>query len=115
MNKLIKLRAQSNIKTIVSAGFMLVLSSNQSCQNPSNNSNSITEDITVTKNCSGSYISFNQNDYYVCNSNTLLNYPQGQILNVTFLNIPQCSSFDNPVGCAQYGLGAGTVTIQSIN
>lgn len=46
--------------------------------------------MTVIKDCTGSYLRFNDKDYHICNIEIVENYNDGTEVNASFKNIDDC-------------------------
>lgn len=50
-----------------------------------------TQTATVFKNCTGSYLRFEDNDFKVCNQEIIESYQKGEVITVSLRHIDQCS------------------------
>lgn len=56
--------------------------------------------MTVVKNCTGVYLSYNGKNYLVCNSSLLKNYKEGEKVTAELKIIENCKNPENVTGCA---------------
>lgn len=70
------------LKVSVCTGLCLAI---LSCKKVSN------EEATIVRDCTGTYLRYNNKDYHVCNHDKLAAYPDGKKLLVSFKKINQCS------------------------
>ncbi len=64
----------------------------------------------VIKDCTGTYLRYQQKDYLVCNKNMLNAYGSGTWLNVGFNKTNNCQTLPETV-CAMYHENEGTVNL----
>jgi len=50
---------------------------------------------TIVKDCTGTYLRFNTEDYKVCNIDKTTNFTHGQIVKVTFEKMDECNGSGN--------------------
>lgn len=76
-----------------------------------------TEKVTVVKDCTGTYIRYQEKDYQVCNISKLSPYTDGQLIKVSFNKINSCSNPDvtGAIICMMYHENEGWVDITSVN
>lgn len=82
-----------------------------SCEKNTNNKNA-----TVIKDCTGTYIRYQEKDYQVCNTSTLFPYGDGKSIKVTFKRIDACNNPESTGAvCMMYHENEGWVEIISVN
>lgn len=59
----------------------------------------LTVDATIEKNCTGTYLKIDNKFSYVCNSEVLASYANGQAVSVSYESLEGCSSTGSTV-CA---------------
>jgi SH3-like domain-containing protein len=50
------------------------------------------KDMTVIKDCTGSYLRFNGNDYHICNIEIVENFDSGTEVEASFKKIDECDN-----------------------
>ncbi|WP_228410898.1 hypothetical protein [Chryseobacterium taklimakanense] len=70
---------------------------------------------TVIKDCTGTYLRINKEDYQVCNADILKNHQQGSTVSATYRKVQKCPELDGRIVCAMYHEKAGNIRIHSIN
>lgn len=75
------------------------------------------EKVTIVRDCTGTYIRYQEKDYQVCNINIISQYADGQVIKATFNKINSCNNSDitGAVICMMYHENSGWVEITSIN
>ncbi len=68
---------------------------------------------TIIRNCTGTYLRIDNNDYLVCNSNKLSAYPDGTTLSVSFKTISNCNNHE--FICMMHYPFEGTINVTKIN
>jgi hypothetical protein len=77
--------------------------------------NKATKNARIYKDCSGSYIRFEGNDYRVCNLESVAGFENGKEVYVTFKKIKKCNGSANDAEvCAILHDNAGWVEIKKI-
>ena len=51
--------------------------------------------MTVIKDCTGSYLRFNEKDYHICNADIVLDIENGTEVKASFEKIKSCSLLDS--------------------
>lgn len=70
---------------------------------------------TVIKDCTGTYLRINNEDYQVCNADILKDHQEGSTVSATYRKVQKCPELKGRVVCAMYHEKAGNIRIQSIN
>lgn len=99
---------KKTISVFIISIFVLLLA----CEKNTSNQN-----VTVIRDCTGTYIRYQEKDYQVCNINIISQYVDGQVIKATFNKINSC---DNPdvtgaIICMMYHENEGWVEITSVN
>ena len=69
--------------------------------------------MTVIKDCTGSYLRFNGNDYHICNIETVKDYYDGTEVEASFNKIDDCSESDEVV-CQMLHKNKGWIKVTKI-
>lgn len=81
-----------------------------SCKNLAN------KEVTILRDCTGTYLRYNSKDYQVCNKDKLEAYPDGEKLNVSFKMIDQCkNSSAEEIVCFMFHENQGWIEVQAVN
>lgn len=79
------------------------------CKNENNHQ------VTVIKDCTGSYLRFEGKDYHVCNREKLAAYPDGTVATATFKRLKECNgTAKDDIVCALYHQNEGWIAVSSI-
>lgn len=70
---------------------------------------------TVIKDCTGTYLRIDNEDYLVCNADILKDHQEGSTVSATYRKVQKCPELDGRMVCAMYHEKAGNIRIQSIN
>lgn len=60
------------------------------------------QDATVTKDCTGTYLTIDSKDFKVCNEDILEAYEDGTIITASFKKLKECKPLENKVTCELY-------------
>ena len=93
------------LKTIL---LVFILSTAFSCSKVNN------KNMTVIKDCTGSYLRFNDKDYHICNIETVEYYEDGDEVKASFKKIDACIT-DTLVHCEMLHNNEGWVEVTKIN
>ena len=69
--------------------------------------------MVVIKDCTGSYLRFNEKDYHICNAEVVENYNDGTEVKASFEKINNCSDSDEVV-CEMLHHNEGWVNVTKI-
>jgi hypothetical protein len=69
-------------------------------------------EVTIIRDCSGTYIRWNNKDYHVCNYEKIADYADNLVLTVDFYKISSCN--DTSAVCELYHQNEGPVFIKKI-
>lgn len=73
------------------------------------------EKMTVTRDCSGTYVKYAGNDYLVCNDDKLKSFKEGDSIFVTMRKVDQCrDDGSNKAVCLLYHENKGMVEIVEV-
>jgi len=70
------------------------------------------KDVTVIKDCTGSYLRFNDDDYQICNIEIVENYDNGSKVVASFKKIDNCE-YDHAV-CLMIHKSEGWISVTEI-
>jgi len=69
-------------------------------------------EATVVKDCTGSYLRINNEDWRVCNRSALNKFEDGQVVKATFSNLTECDN--NEIVCLMFHPSAGNIKVSRI-
>jgi hypothetical protein len=95
------------MKNKVSIFAVLILTILISCSKVNN------RNMTVIKDCTGSYLRFNGNDYHICNEAIVENYGNGTEVKASFKKIDDCPDSDEIV-CRMLHNNEGWINVTKI-
>lgn len=96
------------IKTLLSS--IAVLSLLMACSK-----DKLEQDITVVKDCSGSYLKIDGEDYLICNHDIVENHEDGAIVDASYEIVVDCpSTNDTSFVCMLYHQHEGLILVSSI-
>ena len=73
------------------------------------------KEVRVVRDCTGTYLRFNEKDYQVCNLEKVASYSNGANVTATFKKIEECNGSANDViVCAMYHPNEGWIEVESI-
>jgi hypothetical protein len=93
------------ITNVILAIFLIVIAT--ACSKVNN------KDMTVIKDCTGSYLRFNGNDYHICNIEIVENYDNGTEVEASFKKIDECPDCDEVV-CEMLHHNEGWINVTKI-
>lgn len=71
--------------------------------------------VTLIRDCTGTYLRWNEKDYQVCNLEKVSAFPDGSILSATFKRIPTCNgSAANAIVCQMLHANEGWIEVIEI-
>jgi hypothetical protein len=74
------------------------------------------ERVTVVRDCTGTYLRFNEKDYRVCNVETLVEYANGNTIKVAFSQIKVCNGPEkDAIVCMMLHPNEGWVKVQKVH
>jgi len=68
----------------------------------------------VVRDCTGTYVKFDKDDYFVCNPDILKEYKDGEKVSVTFDNSADCPEIKYEVLCRLYHERKGMITVKTV-
>lgn len=72
--------------------------------------------VTVVRDCSGTYLEFNEKDYHVCNPEKVSSFANGDVVTATFEKIDECNgSAKDAIVCELYHKNEGWIKVSKIN
>ena len=77
-------------------------------------SDDIEGEMIVKKDCTGSYLRFNDKDYHICNFEIVDDFEDGTEVKASFTEIGSCSAYDNMFVCDMLHLNEGWIKITKI-
>ncbi len=78
-------------------------------------SDDIEGEMIVIKDCTGSYLRFNDKDYRICNFEIVDDFEDGTEVKASFTEIESCSAYDNVNICDMLHINEGWITVTKIN
>lgn len=72
------------------------------------------QSATVVKDCTGTYLRMNNNDYQVCNLNMTEKFKSEQRVVVSFNSVKECAALKDQIVCYMYHENEGFVEVNSI-
>lgn len=73
------------------------------------------ENMKVVRDCTGTYIRFNEKDYQVCNLDKLSGFADGQVVKAKFRKVEKCTDKSQPeMVCMMYHENEGWIQVQEI-
>ena len=73
------------------------------------------EEVSVIRDCTGTYLHFNGKDYHVCNSDKLSSFENGVIVKATFKRIKKCEgSANHETKCLMIHSNEGWIEVEKI-
>lgn len=71
------------------------------------------KDMIVVKDCTGSYLRYNEKDYHICNIEVVENYVSWTEVEASFKMIKECPDYDEVV-CDMLHLNEGWIIVTKI-
>src|SRR6478735_8544981 len=66
--------------------------------------------MTVMKDCTGTYLRYNEKDYHVCNYSVLSQFDDGVQITASFTKLDECNvPLEGPQVCLMYRVHEGSV------
>ena len=73
------------------------------------------EEVSVVRDCTGTYLHFNGKDYQVCNSDKLASFENGFTVKATFKRIKKCEGSANlETKCTMIHSNEGWIEVEKI-
>ena len=73
------------------------------------------ESVKLVRDCTGTYLRFNEKDYKVCNLNKVSDYSDGQMVTASFRKSDQCTDKSQPdMVCMMYHENEGWIQVTDI-
>jgi len=94
------------LRYILAAAFILIIIS--SCSEINN------RDMTVVKDCTGSYLRFNNKDYHICNYEIVDEFDDETEVKASFNKIETCPNIYDLVVCEMYHKNEGLINVTKI-
>lgn len=102
------------MKKILKIAFLLLFTIFlSSCK--SNVADSTKQTGKIVKDCTGTYLQFNNVDYLVCNDELLKDKKEGEILKFSYNALQKCSKRDGKIMCMMYHEHKGVIEIKLTN
>ena len=95
------------MKNIISVIVVILIITSVSCSKVSN------KNMTVIKDCTGSYLRFNGKDYHICNLESVLDFESGTEVKATFKKLDNCPDSDE-VTCEMLHNNEGWINVTKI-
>lgn len=74
----------------------------------------ISRKAEINRDCTGTYLTFNNKDYFVCNPSMISSYADGSQIEVKYDKIDECSSDPDQAICELYHKNYGIIEIKEI-
>lgn len=71
-------------------------------------------EATVVRDCTGTYLRINSNDYLVCNSGVLKDYQEGSKVKANYSKTTYCPEKEGQIVCMMYHENKGMINIHKI-
>ena len=88
---------------VVSLVIMVVISSCSSIKNT---------EVTVVRDCTGTYVRSNEKDYHVCNLDVVKDVADGATVKLDFKKVSACPAMDSTIVCMMYHENEGWVEVK---
>lgn len=72
------------------------------------------EEMTVVRDCTGTYLRSEGKDYHVCNLEKAAAFSDGSKVTVSFQKTEKCSAADSLIVCMMYHENEGWIKVRSI-
>lgn len=72
------------------------------------------EEMTVVRDCTGTYLRSNGKDYHVCNLEEAAPFEAGAKVTVSFQKTEKCTTADSLIVCMMYHENEGWIKVRSI-
>ena len=73
------------------------------------------DEITIVRDCTGTYAQINGEDWLICNYADMVDYAEGTVLSVDYIQLQQCSASEQPqTTCLMYHENRGNIRISAI-
>ncbi len=73
----------------------------------------INQEMTVIKDCTGSYLRLNEKDYHICNIDIVEDINDGSVVKASFIKIDDCHDSEEIV-CEMYHANEGWIEVSDI-
>ena len=71
------------------------------------------KEVTVVRDCTGTYLRDNNIDYHVCNFEDLAAYTDGAEIKAAYEPIDECQQLDTMIVCMMYHKNEGLIKVTS--
>ena len=71
-------------------------------------------EMTIIKDCTGSYLRVDDKDYQICNENIVTNYADGTKVNATFIKLEACLALKDKSVCHMFHQHKGLIEVKKI-
>lgn len=95
------------MKNLISVIAVILIITSISCSKVNN------KNMTVIKDCTGSYLRFNGKDYHICNLESVLDFESGTEVKASFEKLDNCTDSDE-VTCDMLHLNEGWINVTKI-
>ena len=75
---------------------------------------SVSHEMTVVKDCTGTYLQEGEKDYHVCNTDKTDSFSPGAKVEVSFKKVEKCYRADSAIVCMMFHANEGFVKIKKI-
>ena len=70
--------------------------------------------MTIVKDCTGTYLRFENKDYKVCNTGATENYADGSKVTASFKKVNNCDGEEDRIICQLYHANEGWIVVENI-
>jgi len=74
----------------------------------------IDQEMTVVRDCTGTYLRYEGNDYQVCNTKKTDAFADGTSVSAKFKNINDCRALDDQIICMMFHENQGMIEVTNI-
>ena len=71
-------------------------------------------EVSITKDCTGTYIRIHDKDYLVCNINSVAEFNEGDKVKVSYKLVKDCPEREGLMVCMMYHENAGMVRVLKV-
>lgn len=71
------------------------------------------KDMLVIRDCTGTYLQYDEKDYHVCNADVLLAYDSGDEVNASFEKIDDCNQ-NGQITCEMFHQNEGWIKVTEV-
>lgn len=72
------------------------------------------DNMTVVRDCTGTYLRVDQKDYHVCNTEKLASFSDGAQVKASFKKVKDCPAREKEIVCMMYHANEGWIEVKKI-